>query len=425
MNFKQTFQFLESLSNISKPLKKTNPKFAFERTKYFFNLISNPQDKIKNYIHITGTSGKGTCAYLIQKLLTKHNIKTGIYTSPHIYSPCERIKINSKLIPKKEFVKILKELEPKISEMAYKSKFGAPSYFEVFFAIACKYFEKQKCEFVIVEVGMGGEFDATNVIPSPKIAILTNIGLEHTQFLGKTLKAITNTKLGILKKGTILITTEKQKKLLKIIKTKAKKIGAKKIIIINETKYSNILKDIKLNYISNENLKIIIEIAKIFKLDYKKFLKNLSKFKIPGRFDVIKLNSKKFIILDGAHNSYKIKFLCKNIRNFVIKNQIKNIFIIFASHKEKDWKKMLDELLKLHPKKIIITKTLILEKKSVDFKNYYNFFKKRNFKNFDFYINPYTAFEFQKKLNSNEVLLITGSFFLLTCFKNYKNPGLL
>ena len=157
--------------------------------------LGHPERDVK-YIHITGTNGKGSTCAMTAAILRAAGYKTGLYTSPYIRRFNERMQINGVPIPDEALCALVAEIQPLADSMA-----DHPTEFELVTAIGLTWFARQHCDVVVCEVGMGGEFDATNVIPAPEVAALTNIGLDHTAVLGSTVEAIAATKSGIIKPG--------------------------------------------------------------------------------------------------------------------------------------------------------------------------------------------------------------------------------
>ena len=163
-----------------------------KRLQFFLDLIGNPEKKIPHYIHVTGTSGKGSvCAYL-ESILRASSKKTGLYISPHPTELTERWQINGVQMSKKEFVQIVTELKPKIDEHMRKSPYDILSFFDLTTAIALYYFAQKKVEWAIIEVGCGGRYDSTNVIPYKDVAVITNVGVSPTDILSYTQKKISS-----------------------------------------------------------------------------------------------------------------------------------------------------------------------------------------------------------------------------------------
>ena len=165
------------------------------RTNTLLSLMGDPHKKLK-YVHIAGTNGKGSTAAMTASILQKAGYKVGLYTSPYIYRFNERMQINGQQIPDEELAQITQWVKPLAQSMT-----ESPTEFELVSCIAFEYFKRNKCDIVVLEVGMGGALDSTNVIPCPEVAVITNIGLDHTDVLGKTVEEIALTKAGIFKEG--------------------------------------------------------------------------------------------------------------------------------------------------------------------------------------------------------------------------------
>ena len=170
-------------------------RLGLERTRELLRLLGNPQKHLK-FIHVAGSNGKGSTCAMLDAILRAAGYKTGLYTSPYIESFCERIQVNGEPIPGDT----LAELTDRIRLLADAME-DHPSQFELVTALAMEYFRQEACDIVVLEVGMGGALDSTNAIDAPELAVITNIGLEHTEYLGNTLEEIATTKAGIIKTG--------------------------------------------------------------------------------------------------------------------------------------------------------------------------------------------------------------------------------
>ena len=168
---------------------------GLSRIDTLLGLLGHPERHVK-YVHVTGTNGKGSTCAMLASVLRAAGYKTGLYTSPYIFRFNERMQINGAPIPDDTLCALVEELRPLADRMA-----DPPTEFELVTAIGLTWFAREACDIVVCEVGMGGEFDATNVIPAPEAAVLTNIGLDHTKVLGNTVEAIAATKAGIIKPG--------------------------------------------------------------------------------------------------------------------------------------------------------------------------------------------------------------------------------
>lgn len=170
-------------------------RLGLERTTELLKLLGDPHKKLR-FIHVAGSNGKGSTCSMLESALRQAGYRTGLYTSPHLMSFCERFQVNGEWIRPDALAEITAQVREQAEQME-----DHPSQFEISTAIAMLYFLSKRCDIVILEVGMGGELDSTNVIPAPEVAVITNIGLEHTEYLGNSLEKIAATKGGIIKTG--------------------------------------------------------------------------------------------------------------------------------------------------------------------------------------------------------------------------------
>lgn len=388
-SYYETVKYLESLSSLSdvkKYAKDQNPENYLKKTKYFLDLIGNPQNKFK-FVHITGTSGKGSTANLIHYTLYKNGIRAGLFTSPYATTSIEKIKVDKFFISPDDFCNIVDFLKPFIDKAYLECPYGPVSYFEIFLAIALLYFRQQKCKYVVLEVGMGGKYDATNIIENPLVTVITNIGLDHTNVLGRTLTKIAKDKAGIIKKNSIFITTEKRPHLLQILYGKAKESGAKEIIKIN-----------------GSNNKLVLAITKAIGL---KTVSLENAPKLPCRFEIIQNNP--LVVLDGAHNHSKIKYSFARLKEL----KFNRLLIVIAIAEDKDHQNIIEEIAPF-ANEIFFTRFLISERMCSSPKKLFGIYKKIKPKGkASVMLDPFLALE--KALNDandDDLVFVTGSFFL-------------
>ncbi|MCX7905849.1 MAG: 2-amino-4-hydroxy-6-hydroxymethyldihydropteridine diphosphokinase [Elusimicrobiales bacterium] len=323
-DYNEIIEFLSSL----KPRAKKD--FNTLYIKKSLKLLGNPQNKLKNIIHITGSVGKTSTALYIEKILRKYGFYTACYISPHIEDIRERITINGKMISKKEFTNIFKDI---ISKSAY-----IHSVFEYLTIIAIKYFSQKKPNFSVIEVGMGGLNDATNIFKKTK-AVFTKITLEHKKFLGKTIKEITKNKAGIIKeKSDVFVSSLNNKIVIDTLRKICKLKNAKLYISPNFQKIDTIKYNFNFSKWVVENI-----------LD-KKLNCSFFPLKLKARKQVIFYKGRK-ILLDGAHTPISIKMLLLNIDE----NEFKTCLCSFM--KDKDYKRCFKFILEKNFKNIIITKS--------------------------------------------------------------------
>lgn len=244
--------------------------------------LSNPQNDLK-YIHVAGTNGKGSVCAFLQSILTESGLKCGKFTSPFLLNPEERIEIDGVPIKTEEFNRILTE----IGEFADNQ-----SQFELVVAVTICYFKEQNCDIVIMECGMGGIGDATNIIPAPECAIITKVGLDHTEYLGSTIEQIAKNKCGIIKDGTKYTITIDQT-VLPVIKQFAKG----DFIVAEPTEYPLSLSGSH----QKQNAGIAVYACRSLGISEECIKSGLLKAKHIGRFERFDLTPE--IIFDGAHNT--------------------------------------------------------------------------------------------------------------------------
>lgn len=218
MNYQETLNYLYNSTPVFEHVGAVAYKEGLQNTLALDEHFGHPHTKYKT-IHIAGTNGKGSCSHSIASILQEAGYKVGLYTSPHLVDFRERIRVNGKCISKERVIKFVAE-EKDFFEPLH------PSFFELTTALAFKYFEEQKVDIAIIEVGLGGRLDCTNII-SPILSIITNISFDHTQFLGNTLAKIAAEKAGIIKKGTPVIIGEANEQTRPVFNTKAKELDTK------------------------------------------------------------------------------------------------------------------------------------------------------------------------------------------------------
>ncbi len=326
-------------------LEKFGSKLGLKRIKKLLKLLGNPEKGLR-VVHIAGTNGKGSVAAMLSSILTEAGYKTGLFTSPHLHDIRERIRINEKNISKKKFNRLLREVKKQHNKM----KTAPPTFFETLTASAFRFFKDEKVDFAIIEVGLGGMLDATNVT-KPLIGIVTTVDLDHTHILGKTIKKIAKDKSQILK-GLISITGETKKQALQEIRKTCKRNNSKLTVVRRKSDKSPLLGDHQ-----KKNTAVVLEtINQLKKLGFKITKKNtdngLKKTKWPGRSEIIR--KKPLTILDGAHNPAGVR----SLKNLLKTLRYKNLDLVIGIKHKKDYKSMVKEIAPL-ASKIIITQSHI------------------------------------------------------------------
>ena len=319
---------------------KFHINLGLERITKILNLLNNPQDKYK-IIHIAGTNGKGSTSAIINEILVQSKIKTGLFTSPHLFSYTERIKINNEEISTYLFDKLTNQID----DLAKENNIEL-SEFELITAVAFYYFYLKQVEYVVLEVGLGGLYDATNIVKN-STSIITTIDFDHTERLGSTLDEIAVQKAGIIKENSNVVVSKENlgySAIEKIIKEKkANLINIPEIKISFEEKNYALIENekVEFNLLGShqaKNLSLALGAIKALNLNIKKedVFSALKKVKWKFRLDY---NKEKNILIDAGHNPSGIKIL----RNFLDENfkNDKKTFI-FGCLKNKDYKKMIE-----------------------------------------------------------------------------------
>jgi len=318
MNFEKAKEFLQSFVSYEGMAKipYSEKVFDLRKIKNFLRDYGVDYEKLK-YVHVAGSKGKGSTCSFIANYLWRRGYKVGLYTSPHIFEITERIWLNGKEIDKKKFSVMVENLKKFIA----KNKCEKLTYFEILTVLALKYFVDEGVDYAVLEVGLGGRLDATNIV-KPVLSILTKVELEHTDVLGDTFEKILNEKLGIVKENVPLLIGSQNIEVEKIIR---KKLADKKGVFYLESKNG---------FARAENENLAFHALKLFlpKVDKEKFFRIVEKVKLPGRFDVRKVGKCK-VIFDMAHTKNSIDDLLKNLERKFGK---KKFVFLFALMKGKD-----------------------------------------------------------------------------------------
>lgn len=321
------------------PMYQRQGKTAFKKDltniKALSDKLGNPE-KVFKTIHVGGTNGKGSTSHMIASILQEAGYKVGLYTSPHLKNFTERIRINGIEISDENIVAFVSENK----EFLEKQKV---SFFEMTVGMAFDYFADQKVDIAIIEVGLGGRLDSTNII-TPEVSVITNIGLDHTQFLGETLPEIAYEKAGIIKQGIPIIIGEKQEVIKQVFLTKAKDCNSEilfasdeegdyKTDLLGDYQSKNMLTAIK----TVKQLKGFIILEKHIEKGLLNVVKNTN---LKGRWQILKYEPK--IICDTAHNKEGLNYTLKQLKN----EKYENLHIVLGVVSDKK----LNEVLPLFPK---------------------------------------------------------------------------
>ncbi|MFJ7681370.1 bifunctional folylpolyglutamate synthase/dihydrofolate synthase [Peribacillus butanolivorans] len=401
--------------------------FGLSRMETLLTKLGNPQEGLK-YIHIAGSNGKGSTLHYIKEILLAEGIRVASFTSPYLIRMNEQLKINTDEISDNDFVAAFQELWPIVQEM--DSAGNGPTQFEILTAMAFSYFSKKEVDLVLMETGLGGRLDTTNVI-QPLLSIITSISLEHTNILGNTLAEIASEKAGIIKSGAPIISGVTAEEPAKVIEEKAasadvsyyqlgrdfyvndvkqSKHGQSFSISLDNRSIRNIdLQMLGRHQIDNAALAVAAVMLVIEGIDEKSIRKGIGEAKWNGRFE--KISDEPLVIIDGAHNPAGIEVLIETLKTHYPDYTYR---FIFSSFRDKDYSKML-HMLEKEAIEIIITefnheraadaeklyKQCSHENKSID-KDWQSAIRKG-----------------RQKTGGKEILVITGSLYFLSLVREF------
>ncbi len=339
MNYSETLQWLFQ----QLPMYQTQGASAYKKdltnTVLLAKHLGNPEVDLK-CIHVAGTNGKGSTSHLLASVFQEAGYRVGLYTSPHLKDFRERIKINGEEISEQFIVDFVAKNKPFFEEHQL-------SFFEMTVGLAFDYFRKEKTEINIIEVGMGGRLDSTNII-TPEVSVITNIGLDHTQFLGTTLEAIAFEKAGIIKPKVPVVIGEYTSETRKVFENKSQETNS--VIYFASDLIDKTPKTILLGDYQKHNKKTVLQTLKVIQSQNKYavsdeniedgFLNVIKNTGLLGRWQQI--NDSPKAICDTAHNSHGLKIVLNQIQ----KEKFDDLHIVLGVVNDKD----LDEILPLFPK---------------------------------------------------------------------------
>ncbi len=344
MNYTEAIKYIEDKN-------KLGIVPGLDSIKELLRRLGNPENKCKS-LHIAGTNGKGSVFAFVESALIEAGYKIGRYISPTIFTYLERFQINKNYMMEETFAQIMDKVSEAINDMESEG-YNSPTAFEIETAVAFLFFEEENCDYMLIECGMGGTLDATNVIASPEISVFAQISMDHMQFLGETLYEIAMNKSGIIKDNSICVTAPQNKTVEKVLadacdmhKTKLIIADEARVEIIDENyeftsfKYKDEEYGIRLlgeHQITNAIT--AIEVLKKLKIRYDYIKKGLEITEWKGR--LTKVCDKPLCFVDGAHNEAAWLALKNNVNKYFTNKQI--IYIIGVL-KDKEYQKMVDIL---------------------------------------------------------------------------------
>ena len=323
------------------------------RTRELLHKMGDPQDQLQ-FVHIAGTNGKGSTAAMTANILRKAGYRVGLYTSPYIFRFHERMQVDGQCISDEELAEITEFVKPLAEAME-----DHPTEFELVTCIAMEYFKRHHCDVVSLEVGMGGELDSTNVILPPLVAVLTNIGLDHTEFLGDTLEKICETKSKIIKAGSIAVTYREKPSVEAVIEARCREVGAKwmpadfdSLHLVSASLEGQVFdwgdyREIHLPLLGRHqlyNAAVVLTIVQALRekglnISDEAVRQGIASVSWPGRFELVARNP--LFIVDGGHNPQCIEALVNNVRDYLGDKRLTVLTGVLA---DKDYADMYEDM---------------------------------------------------------------------------------
>lgn len=403
---------------------------GLDRIEALLALVENPEKKVPT-IHVAGTNGKGSTVSYLRAFIQETGLTVGTFTSPYIESFNERIAIDGKAIPDEDLVILVEQIQPLVAQLDQQEAVSGITEFEILTALGLMYFVEKKVDVAVIEVGLGGLLDSTNVV-EPMLTAITTIGMDHTDILGDTLEEIAAQKAGIIKTGIPVVTGNIHSQALEVIEAQAQEKQAQTyrfnqeyevayhnpdpqwgeiFDFYNEAGKLTELKTSLLGQHQIENAGVAIQIFYLFcqlkslPFKEKEVRDGLKKTFWPARME--RMSAEPLIILDGAHNEHAMKRLVENM-----KREFKNyhINILFSALETKDISKMLEQLLEIPNSEITLTS--FEYPKALDLaKNYQNVDESR--------ITVASLWQFGladllERTSSEDLILVTGSLYFVS-----------
>ena len=348
--------------------------YDLRRTEELLARLGNPHLKAKS-VHIAGTKGKGSTAAMLASALTASGYTTGLYTSPHLSDLRERIRVDGKLISEAELISLVEKLKPEVEAVNLRASYGQLTTFELLTALAFSYFDLKGVDFQVVEVGLGGRLDATNVV-KPEVCIITSVNLDHTDVLGDSLAQIAAEKAGIIKPGGAVVSSPQADEVARVIEEACLKCGAGLVRVGSDVTWQELGFDVSrqllkvngrlasyqlslplLGRYQLENAATAVAALEVlagrgFNISQNNIITGLAKVSWPGRFQIVRRSP--LIVVDGAHNPASARSLGQSIEHYF--KDFNQAILVIGTSSDKDIAGIVSEL---HPlfDRVIVTRS--------------------------------------------------------------------
>lgn len=426
MNYTEALVYLRDLT-------KFGFNFGLDRVRELLRRLGNPE-KTMTYIHVGGTNGKGSTVSMLNSMLMAAGEKPGMFTSPHLHSYRERFRIGGEMISHEDVARLLNEIKPHIEAMMAEG-FEQPTEFEVNTAMAFYYFAQKGVKVAVMEVGMGGEIDATNVIDNVKVSVLVNVALEHTEYLGDTIEKICQTKSGIIKKDSHVVTGCGEASLKELLQRRVAEEGAKDLSVLGDdfggTFERETADEQYFTYHDGEvtyehlrlplmgrhqigNAAIAVRAARLFGLSEEAIRQGMAATKWACRLE--KVSADPLTIIDGAHNDHGMNVLTNYLKEHY---GDKRIVVLIGMLADKEREKAI-ALLGPQVEKVVVTRPN--SPRAGDFEMIAKFFEPYSDEIYLVEKIPEAVEKAQalvKEMGDDAMLLITGSLYMVADARGY------
>ncbi|ADL07456.1 bifunctional folylpolyglutamate synthase/dihydrofolate synthase [Thermosediminibacter oceani] len=355
LSYREALEFIHGMNRFG-------IKLGLQKITRLLQLLGNPHEGIK-IIHVAGTNGKGSTCAMIDSILRAAGYRVGLYTSPYLEVFNERIRVNGRNIPDEDIARLTEKVRKAIREMEARG-WGVPTEFEVVTALGFMYFKEQNLDFLVLEVGMGGRYDATNVV-TPLVSVITSISYDHQQYLGNTLEEIAREKCGIIKQGVPVVTAPQEPEAMRVIEDTCREQNCPLVKVEEKTRYRlldwglegqvfslqtsrNTYDNLKIKLLGDHQLdNAATAVASVEALEHyginitrQAVEKGLLEARWPGRLEIMGRNPD--VLIDGAHNPSGVGVLKSAILKYF---PGKRVILVIGILKDKDYLKMLEEII--------------------------------------------------------------------------------
>ncbi len=371
MKYQQALDYIFGYTDYEKtPMPHALGSYDLRRVEELLSRLGNPYLKARS-IHIGGTNGKGSTAAMIASVLTSAGYTTGLYTSPHLSTIRERFRVNGNLITESEFTAIVAKLKPEVEVVNQEATYGELTTFEILTALAFTYFAQEEVDFQVLEVGLGGKFDATNVI-QPEVCAITSISLDHTEVLGDSLTKIATEKAGIIKPGSTVILSPQSEEVVPVIAEACRRQGAELIMVGRDVTWRSLGANLKRQSLEVTGMRskykisipllgryqlenaatavatLEVLIQKGFNISRDNIISSLAQVSWPGRLQVLKRCP--LLVVDGTHNPDAARKLKHSLAEYF---SFKQPILIMGASWDKDITGVISELVSLFDRVIV------------------------------------------------------------------------